>query len=234
MLSRPAAVQRAVRSAGRRLPGLQRVALRARFGDLGRTHGVSSWGTQRGTPVDRWYIERFLDRHADVVRGRVLEVKQDTYASRLGASEVEVVDIDPANAHANVVGDLCDPGTLQEGRYDAAIVTQTLQLVDDPPAAVRNVLRSLRPGGSLLVTVPCVSRLAGSGDLWRWTPAGLRAVLAPIAPQDAAWEVVGMGNGLSSRAFLFGLAAEDLDPRALAVDEVDYPFVVAAVVRTAS
>ncbi len=234
MASRPAAVQRALRSAGRRVPALRRAVLRARFGDLGRTGGLSSWGTQRGTPVDRWYIERYLAAHADVVHGRVLEVKQDTYASRFGASEVEVVDIDPRNPHADLVGDLCDPGTLAPGRYDAAIVTQTLQLVADPPAALRNVLRSLRPGGALLVTVPCVSRLAGGGDLWRWTPAGLRAVLAAVVPPGADWEVTGAGNGLSSRAFLFGLAAEDLDARALAVDEVDYPFVVAAVVRTAS
>ena len=43
-----------------------------------RTGPVSEqWGRDRGTPVDRWYIERFLDRHASDIRGHVLEVMDE-------------------------------------------------------------------------------------------------------------------------------------------------------------
>jgi hypothetical protein len=36
------------------------------FGDLNRLEPVSrDWGFDRGTPVDRLYIERFLGAHAD-------------------------------------------------------------------------------------------------------------------------------------------------------------------------
>jgi hypothetical protein len=128
---------RAARDALRRVPGLRRAVLTARFGNLSRTHPMTDWGTGRGTPVDRWYIERYLQSHASAVAGRVLEVKMDAYASWLGASTVEVVDIDPANARAGVVGDLCDAATLEPGRYDAAVVTQTLQFVSDPVAGLR-------------------------------------------------------------------------------------------------
>ena len=39
------------------------------------THPMSdSWGFERGTPVDRYYIERFLERNADAIRGDVLEI----------------------------------------------------------------------------------------------------------------------------------------------------------------
>jgi SAM-dependent methyltransferase len=205
--------------------------LRARFGDLNRTDPLTSWGDVRGTAVDRWYIESFLRRHESLVHGRVLEVKSDLYASALGASVVEVLDIDPTNTLATLIGDLCDPATLEAGRYDAAIVTQTLQLVPDPVRALRNVLDSLRPGGALLVTVPCLSRMAGEWDRWRWTPTGFSEVLASAAPPGAEVEVVGPGNGLAARAFLFGLSAEDLDPAVLAVPEPDLPLIVAACLR---
>ena len=220
-----------LRSLARRFPGARRAYTAARFGDVRRTAPLSNWGVERGKPVDRWYIESFLSTHSVRVSGRVLEVKSDQYSSWLGASAVEVVDIDPSNPRATVVGDLCHPSTLEAGRYDAAVVTQTLQLVADPKAALQNILRSLRPGGALLVTVPCLSRLVGETDRWRWTPYGFGQLAAEAAPPSAHIEVQGMGNGLSARAFLFGMAAEDLDQTALSIHDPNYPLVVGTCVR---
>ena len=39
----------------------------------------------------------------------------------------------------------------------------------------------------------------------------MRDLLARAAPPDAALESVGLGNGLTARAFLFGLSVGDLD-----------------------
>ena len=44
-------------------------------GLLGTKPVSDHWGWDRGTPVDRYYIEQFLAEHAADVRGRVLEVK---------------------------------------------------------------------------------------------------------------------------------------------------------------
>lgn len=220
-----------LRNAVRDIPGARAAALRMRFGNLRRTEPLSAWGSQRGKPVDRWYIERYLADHAELVCGDALEVKDDMYATRYGATTVDVVDIDPGNTAATVVGDLCRPGTLQRGRYDVAIVTQTLQLMADPAEAVRNLLAGLRPGGCLLLTVPTLSRLVDDSDLWRWTPAGLRRLLAASAPAGADVEVTGLGNGLAARAFLFGLATQDLDEVVLAKPDPHYPLLVGARVR---
>lgn len=222
-----------VRRRAAALPGVGRAAVRLAFGDLGRVHALGGWGFERGTPVDRWYIERYVASCAPLLRGHALEVQDDVYSSRFGAERVDVVDIDPANPRADVVGDLCLPGTLSPARYDVAVVTQTLQLVPDPAAAVTHLLAALRPGGTLLVTAPVVSRLAGEQDRWRWTPAGMRTLLGAVAPAGADVHVEGMGNGLASRAFLFGLAAEDLDARVLAQTEARYPLLVGARVRLA-
>lgn len=216
-----------LRAAARRVPGARSAATRARFGDLARTAPLGRWGYERGTPVDRWYIRRWLLEHAQHVRGHALEVKEDLYASELGAATVEVLDIDAGNPRATLVGDLCGPGTLPDERYDAALVTQTLQFVADPGAAVQHLVAALRPGASLLLTVPCLSRVDGPADRWRWTPAGLRELLDGCVP-GAVREVEGLGNGLAGRAFLFGLAAEDLPHQALQVADAALPLVVAA------
>src|SRR4051794_27224552 len=111
----------ALRRQLRKVPAIRRMHVIARFGDTRRVAPLDSWGDRRGRPVDRWYIERFLDAHAAVVTGHVLEVKEDAYATRLGASEVDVLDIDPTNPRAPLTGDLCAPDTLPVARFDAAI-----------------------------------------------------------------------------------------------------------------
>lgn len=210
----------------RRPDRLDRLIVRYRWASLRRTEPISAWGHHRGTPIDRWYIEAFLQRHAELVHGHVLEVKDDRYASRLGASRVTVLDIEPDNAHAAVVGDVVDPETLPVAEFDAAVVTQTLQYVSDPPAAVAHLVASLRPGGNLLLTTPVASRLAGSDDRWRWTARGMRTLLADY-PEA---EIRAAGNSLACRAFLAGLAAEDLTEQSLGVEDDQYPLVVTAVV----
>jgi SAM-dependent methyltransferase len=212
---------------------LRRLRTRVRFSDLGRIEPLTAWGSPRGKPVDRWYIERFLTDRSAVVTGHALEVKSDTYATRYGAASVDVVDIDRDNPDATVVGDLCAAGTLPAGTFDVAVITQTLQSVADPLAATRNILAALRPGGSLLVTVPTLSRLIDDADRWRWTPSGLRDLLADAAPEGADVTTVGLGNGLAARSFLFGLAAEDLDAEVLDRQDPFYPLIVGGHVRLA-
>jgi SAM-dependent methyltransferase len=184
-------------------------------------------------PVDRWYIERYLAERAHLVHGHALEFREDLYASRFGADRVDVIDLSPDNPEATVVGDVCDATTLPSERFDVAVVTQTLQFVPRPLDAVRNLLDSLKPDGSLLLTVPTLSRIDDSWDRWRWTPSGLRDLLAETAASGVDVECTGLGNGLAARAFLFGLGAADLDEGVLSQHDADYPMIVGArVTRT--
>jgi SAM-dependent methyltransferase len=214
-------------------PPLRRAVTRARFGDLRRTEPISPWGFGRGVPVDRWYIERYLAERAHLVKGHALEFKEDLYASRFGAADVDVLDLSPDNPDATVVGDVCDASTLPSEVFDVAVVTQTLQFVSRPLDAVRNLLDALKPDGSLLLTVPTLSRIDDSWDRWRWTPWGLRDLLAEAASPGMDVECTGLGNGLAARAFLFGLGSADLDEAVLSRHDADYPMIVGArVTRT--
>ena len=73
----------------RRLAKLLRPRKRGvRSGSLRRTEPLSAYyGLDRGIPVDRVHIERFLERHAGDVRGRVLEVRDRGYTLAYGRGE---------------------------------------------------------------------------------------------------------------------------------------------------
>lgn len=222
----PPALRRAAQQVIRRSPGR-----RVSWGTLRRTAPFSPYfGYERGTPVDRPAIEAFLDRHRHDVRGRVAEIKDGAYARRVGGdrvAELVIVDVDRANTQATLIADLCEPGSLPAGHIDCWIVTQTLQFVTDVEAALANLYQSLAPGGVLLLTVPALSRVDPASrrhDRWRFTPTGLDTMLRRILP-DAEVRAGGHGNVLVAVAALMGLAAEELAPAELALDDPDFPVV---------
>src|ERR1700731_751341 len=79
------------------------------FGDLKRLTPFSShFGFDRGTPVDRYYLERFLADNAIHIRGRVLEFGDNRYTAHFGGARVsrsDVFDVDTTNTHASFIGD---------------------------------------------------------------------------------------------------------------------------------
>jgi SAM-dependent methyltransferase len=232
----PAAIL-AARRARSWVQALLRPNGRVRWGTLRRTEPVSAhWGFDRGTPVDRVYIERFLEAHADDVRGRVLEVRNPGYTTAFGrkkVTETSIVDVDPTNPQATIVVDLGVPESLPAGSHDCVLVAQTLQYVADPQAAMANLWHTLAPGGVALVTVPCTSRVdpeAPDEDLWRFTPRGLERLIRR-AGDWSELEVTGYGNVLASVAFLMGVAGEELRPSELAEQDSFFPLVVCARAR---
>ena len=63
------------------------------FGQLRRLTPISSkFGMDRGLPIDRYYIEAFLEAHAGDIRGRVLELGDDDYTRRYGRERVAVAE----------------------------------------------------------------------------------------------------------------------------------------------
>jgi glycosyltransferase involved in cell wall biosynthesis/SAM-dependent methyltransferase len=202
---------------------------RVRFGDLRRTAPVTrNWGLERGLPVDRYYIERFLAGHAGDIRGRVLEVGDDRYTRQFGGLAVtssDVLNVADRHPQTTIIGDLSRPEEMPADRFDCVIVTQTLQLIADLEGAIRSLQRMLRPGGVLLATLPGISQTHHEdwGGHWRWNFTALSARTlfeSAFAPRDVTVET--RGNVLAATAFLQGLAAEDLRRDEIDYDDRDY------------
>ena len=205
------------------------------FATLRRLQPIDpAFGGGRGKPIDRHYIEAFLERHAADIQGRVLEVADDHYTRRYGGPRVsrsEILHADAAsNPNATLVGDLADPGSLPAGRFDCFVCTQTLQYVFDLEAAAATMRHLLARGGVLLLTVPGISQISPYdrdrwGEYWRFMPHALERLLGA---QFDDVQVRSWGNVLSSIAFLHGLACEDLSPEELDHFDDRYPLVVTA------
>ena len=206
-----------------------------RFGGLRRTTPIDrDFGFRRGRPVDRYYIERFLEAHAADIAGRVLEIGDASYTRRFGGTRVTRSDVlfpEHGHAPATIVGDLASGTGLDSDAFDCAVITQTLLLIYDVHAAVRTLHRTLRPGGVLLATLPGLSQIARDddarwGDFWRFTPRGATRLFGDVFGADAT-AVESHGNVLSATSFLQGIAAEELRPEELDVYDPDYPVTIA-------
>ena len=195
------------------------------LGDLRRVTPIDSgFGLGRGKPVDRHYIEDFLQRHAVDIRGCVLEVAEDAYTVRFGGARVatsDILHVDDSNPRATLVGDLGNANDLPSDSFDCFICTQTLTYIYDVQRAVATIHRILRPGGVLLATVPGISQMSPYdrdrwGEYWRFTEQSLGRLLGESFGSDQV-EVEAYGNVLASTAFLQGLCTDDLRK-----DELDH------------
>ena len=206
------------------------------FGDLARTRPVSSvFGFDRGTPIDRHYIPQFLAANADSITGRVLEVGEDLYSRRFGRG-IERQDVLCLHDQpgATIVGDITRPGVLPEEAFDCAIVTQTLHLIYDMPAAVRQLREALRPGGVLLATVPGVSSVDRGrwGKSWMWSLTKSSAIrLFGDVFGSGNVEVSCHGNVYAATCFFHGLAVEEVERAWLDRSDDCYPVIVAVRAR---
>lgn len=195
-----------------------------------RTSPLSAvWGFDRGTPVDRYYIEKFLKGYRQDITGRTLEVADTQYTNQFGTgvTRADVLDIDRSNKEATLIADLSAPDQIPSSVFDCFILTQTLHLIYDIKSAIENAYRLLRPGGVLLATVPSVSRIASDEieDCWRFTVASCSRLFAESFGAENT-TVQNFGNMATCVAFLRGMAYEELSKKELAKIDDAFPLVV--------
>lgn len=204
------------------------------FGSLRRVTPISQdWGYVRGQPIDRYYIEKFLSSRSEDIKGHILEVKDNSYTEQFGGRRVTKSDVlhkTEGNPKATIVADLTADNDLPDNTFDCIICTQTLQFIYDVKAAIATLHRILKPGGTLLVTVPTIAQISRAdmelwGDYWRFTSLSTRLLFEEVfLPSNVT--VQAFGNVLAATAFLYGLASEDLKQKELNHFDPDQEFLI--------
>jgi SAM-dependent methyltransferase len=206
------------------------------LGQLRATVPIARWfGWERGKPIDRVFIERYLNAQSAHIRGRVLEIGDNEYTRAYGGKQVQQSDIlhfDEKNPHATIIGDLSSCNHIPDALFDCVILTQTLHLIYDIRAALNNVHRLLKPGGSLVATFPGVSQIAdfhwGSNWCWGWS-RGQAASLLKAVFADGDVKVETLGNRFAGVAMLHGLVAEEVSMEQLLSPDGACAFLIGAV-----
>ena len=189
-------------------------------------------GFDRGTPLDRYYIESFLGQNQGSIRGTCLELLNDSYTIKYGGDRVmknDVLDIDKNNKQATIIDDLRSLKTVKDGVYDCIILTQVFQFIDDLDASISECYRILKPGGTLLATLPSLSRIDVSsgidGDYWRFTTASTDYLFKKKFHADKL-SIKSVGNARSGIFFYAGLAVEDASRKTLVVNDPNFPLII--------
>jgi SAM-dependent methyltransferase len=215
---------------GPRLTTVARVLRRGgelpQWGNLRRTEPFSDqFGFDRGTPIDRFYLERFLDQERAAIRGQVLEIQVSGYAKTFGRdlSRIDTLDISPQFSPTYHC-DLADAGSVvPSDAYDCFLLPNTLQHLARIEEALVQALRIVKPGGVILASAAGLLRLTEADeDFWRLSAAGWRQMAARAWP-GCAIDVRAHGNCLAAVAGLYGLAVEELTRDELEFEDERFP-----------
>ncbi|GAB3820333.1 glycosyltransferase [Pontibacter rugosus] len=211
--------------AGTATPRPGKVAL----GDFNRyTPFSTQFGYDRGGPVDRYYIENFLEQEADSVKGRVLEIGDNSYTVRYGGDKVtqsDILHVNNSNPKATLIGDISNAPQIPDNTFDCLILTQTLHLIYDFKGALHTCYRILKPGGTMLLTVPYITPIDYGEweDVWYWsfTDKALKRLMQETFPKSTA-EVTPHGNAFTAAAFLYGMGLQEVPLDKLVFNDPHY------------
>jgi SAM-dependent methyltransferase len=163
---------------------------------LDRHGGASDWRAWgfSGVTLALWRAARPC---TSAVQGRVLDAGSGRGSWRevicSNGAIYESIDLAPRGGDRPTwVGDVMRMPQVPEGRYDAIVSHQVLEHLPRPWDAVSEFHRVLRPGGSLIVSVPHLSRRHElPHDYFRFTQEGLASLLRDAGFDDIGVQPVG-------------------------------------------
>lgn len=195
------------------------------WGDLRRSQPLCQFfGFMRGTPIDRYYLDRFIESIQNDVQGLTLEIggqktNRELYALKR-TSGYRVLDL--PGWSDDIVGDANDSGAVPEENFDSILILNVLEHCENPQKVVDNIYRWLKPGGHVYAMVPCAQRIHPTPrDFWRPMPDGLKSMFKAFRSQ----KVTTYGNVTTVVASFHGIAAEELTPEELDFTHPDYPVI---------
>ena len=149
-------------------------------------------------PLARWLREEAELARQHGTRPRLLDVGCGVkpYEPFFAGVVAEYVGVDVANPAAELEGTV-EEIPVPDGSFELVLCTQTLEHVEDPARAVRELRRVVAPGGRVLVSTHGVQVYHPNPvDYWRWTHAGLERLFR----ENAFWSTVTVTPGSGTTA----------------------------------
>lgn len=192
------------------------------------------YGSERGKAVDRYYIEQFLSENQYYIHGTVMEIADDQYIRKYGNSvENRIVGHVEAWGNGTIKCNLESGEGIKDEMVDCFICTQTLQYIFDLSAAVRNIYRLLKRGGTALITVPgikglCIPEQVNWGEYWSFTKDSMNKLCESICQN---YSVESYGNVKTTTAYLYGICCEELTTEDFRYNDEQYPLIIVAKIQ---
>lgn len=189
---------------------------------LNRTFGNS----RGGTPIDRWYLEKWLNSKKNLIKGDVLEIAEDTYTSWFGSNYRSHILHKCPTDNNQIKGDLVTGEGLLDNSLDCMIITQTISYIYDYKAAFYNIKKALKKDGYALITCDGIAQIARYdadmwGYYWRFSDTAITKIAEEVGFSECNIEV--FGNVKTACALLYGIVAEELKQEELEYNDKDYP-----------
>lgn len=204
-------------------------------------HPISEqFGTERGTPVDRFYIDAFIGENRRYITRDVLEIEDSYYTEKYGSNitTAYVMDVSSKASGISFNANLETGEGIRECIADCFILTQTLMYIYDLSKAVNNIYKLLKPGGVALITCSGISQnsrrcMDDYGCIFSFNAEALRRMFDDLGKFETI-DVGSYGNVKTVTAHIAGLCAEDLLEEDFAYDDKYYPLISYIAVRRVS
>jgi SAM-dependent methyltransferase len=182
-----------------------------------------AFGLTRGTPVDRYYLSKFIAEIRHQVVGNILEVggtpkDKDFYQLNSGNS-YQILNLEPGPG-IDIIGDVHDVSIVKANSFDSVVIFNVLEHCYAPWIAIENIYTWLKPGGKCFAMVPSAIRVhATPVDYWRPLPDAFAWLF-----RDFSWQKLYIyGNPMTVIASYHGIAVEELTAAELDAFHPDYP-----------
>ncbi|MDF5717050.1 MAG: methyltransferase domain-containing protein [Rhizonema sp. NSF051] len=194
------------------------------WGDLKKTVPIcQAFGLTRGTPVDRYYLRKFIEEIQPQVRGNILEIggtpkDKDFYQIESDSSYV-ILNLE-SGPGIDIVGDVHDVSVIKPESLDSIIIFNVLEHCYAPWIAVENIHTWLKAGGKCFAMVPSAIRVhATPVDYWRPLPDAFAWMYRDFSQH----KLYVYGNPITVIASYHGIAVEELTVEELDAFHPDYP-----------
>lgn len=194
-------------------------------------------GCERGESILRKYVNQFIDENKSYIQGAVMEIGDRTYSNKYkdNIGKSYVFDYNNGSDKYNIKGNLETGESVKEEFVDCFIFTQTLCFIYDVKAAAQNVIKMLKKGGTVLLTVTGISSITRGdyenyGLYWRFSDMAIKRLFAEIVEVESV-EIKLYGNVKTAAAFLYGISPDELETEEMEYQDRDYQLLIGAIIK---